>query len=475
MSDEKTVYEKLSADFKWAWQNLEDGEDEAVAEYGEGYKNFLNRSKTERLCAKSAVALAEANGFKPLADYQAAGKLSAGDKVYVLHRNKSVMLFVMGRAPLADGILIVGAHLDCPRLDLKPMPLYEDNNLAFFKTHYYGGIKKYQWLTIPLALYGTVVKKDGAAVDIAIGDGEGDPVFCITDLLPHLSQKQTQKRVAEAFEGEQLNPLIASTPLADEEDGKAVKATVLQLLNRQYDLTEDDFASAELEIVPAGKARDMGLDRSMVLSFGQDDRVCAYAAVRGILDAADAPKKTQAVILADKEEIGSYGNTGMQSRFFENQVAELIALQGSGDASLAVRRCLSHSYCLSADVTAAFDPNFAGTHDMTNASFVGKGVTLKKYGGARGKSGGSDANPEFLGQLRCCFDDAGVTWQLGEMGKIDLGGGGTIAYMLANYDIEVVDCGTPILSMHAPFEQCAKVDAYMTYKAYRAFFDYTWA
>lgn len=474
MAEKESVLDTLGADFKLGWDNLADGEAAQVDFYAEGYKKFLDHAKTERLCARSAVKLAEEKGYRPLKYYQEKGTIEAGDKVYVLHRDKSVVLFDMGKAPIEDGLLIVGAHLDCPRLDLKPMPLYEDSDMAYFKTHYYGGIKKYPWLTLPLALYGTVFKKDGTEIEIAIGDKESDPVFCISDLLPHLSHKLEQKKVSEAFEAEALNVLVGSKPLEGEEEGKAVKAFVLKYLNDTYGMTEDDFGSAEFEIVPAGKARDIGFDRSMVMAFGQDDRVCSYAAVQGILNATDSPEKTQCVILADKEEIGSYGNTGMQSRFFENQVAEVAALAGSKDVSLTVRRCLSNSYCLSADVTAAYDPNFAGTHDMTNASFAGKGVALKKYGGARGKSGGSDANPEFLGRLRKCFDDADVTWQLGEMGKVDLGGGGTIAYMLANYDIEVVDCGTPILSMHAPWEQCTKTDAYMTYKAYRAFFDFAW-
>lgn len=475
MKEEKGNNNKpLKADFKLAWQTMDVEETKTMMAYAEDYKNFLDHSKTERLCAQTAMDQALSQGFLPLAHYEKKGKLKPGDKVAVLHRGKSLMLFVMGKDPLEKGMLVVGAHLDCPRLDLKPMPLYEDTDMAFFKTHYYGGLKKYQWLTIPLALYGTVVKKDGSIVNVALGDGENDPVFCITDLLPHLSQELQIKKLSEAFPGESLNPLVASRPIDGEDDKETIKATVLQWLNDQYGMTEEDFASAELEIVPAGYARDIGFDRSMIGAFGQDDRICAYAALRGIFDAKDTPQKTQCIILADKEEIGSYGNTGMQSRFFENQVAELLSLLGYADTSLALRRCFGHSLCLSADVTAAYDPNYTGTHDLTNASFAGKGVALKKYGGARGKSGGSDANPEFLAGLRQCFDEANVTWQLGEMGRVDLGGGGTIAWMLANYDMEVVDCGTPILSMHAPFEQSMKTDAYMTYKCYRSFLDYDW-
>ena len=470
----QTMNKALGAEFKLGWKKLEPGEDQKVLNYAEDYKAFLDAGKTERLCAENAVKLAKEAGFRSIEQAIESGEIKSGDKIYAMHRNKTVMLFKIGEEPLEQGMAVVGAHMDCPRLDLKPMPLYEDSNIAYFKTHYYGGIKKYPWLTLPLALYGTVVKKDGTVVKITLGDAPDDPVFCISDLLPHLSQKLNQKKVSEAFEGEQLNPMIASRPLSGEEDGEAAKATVLKYLNEHYQMTEDDFASAEFEIVPAGKSRDIGFDRSMILAFGQDDRICSYAAVRAMLDASDTPQKTQCVILADKEEIGSYGNTGMQSRFFENTLAELVALQSDGSNSLLVRRCLSHSFCLSADVTAAYDPNFPSTHDMYNATFAGKGVAVNKYGGARGKSGGSDANPEFLGKLRKCFDEGGVTWQLGEMGKIDLGGGGTIAYMLAAYDMEVVDCGTPILSMHAPWEQSTKIDAYMTYKAYRTFFDFKW-
>ncbi|MGN0194748.1 MAG: aminopeptidase [Pseudoramibacter sp.] len=469
----QSITKALGSQFKLGWKKLGPGEDQKVLDYGEKYKAFLNASKTERLCAENAVEMAKKAGFKSLDEVIQAGEaLHSGDKIYALHRDKSVLLFRIGSMPLEQGMLVIGAHLDCPRLDLKPMPLYEDANIAYFKTHYYGGIKKYPWLTLPLALYGRVIQKDGKVIPIAIGDQPEDPVFCISDLLPHLSQKLNQKKVSDAFEGEQLNPMIASRPLSGEEDGTAIKATVLKYLNDHYGMTEEDFASAELEIVPAGQARDIGFDRSMILSFGQDDRICAYAALSAMLEAEDQPQRTQCVILADKEEIGSYGNTGMQSRFFENALAELAALQSDASNSLAVRRCLSRSFCLSADVTAAYDPNFPDTHDMHNATFFGKGVAVNKYGGARGKSGGSDANPEFIAKLRKCFDDNGVTWQLGEMGKIDLGGGGTIAYMLAAYDMEVVDCGTPILSMHAPWEQSSKIDAYMTYKAYRSFFNH---
>ena len=474
MSETKSQVENLKLTFKPVWQQMDEIDVKATEAYAKEYLSFLDAAKTERLCAKEALRQAEAKGFKSIDYYREKGAVKPGDKVYVNHRGKAVILYEIGSEPLENGMLIVGAHLDCPRLDLKPMPLYEDHDIAYVKTHYYGGIKKYQWFTIPLAIYGSVFKKDGTEVNVAVGDGPDDPVFVISDLLPHLSQEMVVKKVSDAFKGEAMNPIVGSRPLPDEE-GDAVKAAVLKWLHEAYDITEADFASAELEIVPAGHAREIGFDRGMIGAFGQDDRVCSFAAISAIFDAGTPAGKTRCVILADKEEIGSYGNTGMQSRFFENETVELAVLMGEHSASLATRRCLAASKCLSADVTAGYDPNFAGTHDLTNASFIGYGVTLKKYGGARGKSGGSDANPEFLAALRDCFDGEDVVWQMGEMGRIDLGGGGTIAYMLANYGMDVVDCGTPVLSMHAPFEQAAKPDAYMTYKAYRAFFRYHWA
>lgn len=470
-SEAQLLSDQLTHTYKTAWKGIDDAEAKAAFDFCEGYKDFLTLSKTERLCAAYTVMLAEKKGFKPLDYYLTQGKVNPGDKIYVFNRKKTVTLFIAGSAPLALGMSIVGAHIDAPRLDLKPTPLYEENDMAYFKTHYYGGIKKYQWTTIPLALHGSVAKKDGEVINISIGEAEDDPVFCITDLLPHLAQEQSQKKLGEAITGEGLNILVGSVPYPDEDISDGVKLNVLKWLNDHYGMTEEDFTSAELEAVPAGAARDIGFDRGIVGSYGQDDRVCAYAALQAILNHDDQviPDKTLCVLLADKEEIGSYGSTGMQSHFFENQVAELIHLKDEGDNSLNLRRCFEHSQFLSADVTAGYDPVYSGTHDLKNASFIGGGVAINKYGGARGKSGCNDANAEFLGHIRKTFDDAGVKWQTGELGRVDLGGGGTIAWILAQYGMDVVDCGTPVLSMHAPFEQTSKVDVYMTYKAYTAF------
>jgi aspartyl aminopeptidase len=476
MAKKKTEAELLSESLvqqkKSAWECMDAQEREKAFSYCEDYKDFLTVGKTERLCATYSVLLAEKRGFKPLKHYLAQGKVKAGDRVYALTHNKAMVLYIVGQAPFEDGLAIVGSHIDAPRLDLKPTPLYEDSDMAYFKTHYYGGIKKYQWVTIPLALHGTIIKKNGESVNISIGEKDEDPVFCITDLLPHLAQEQAQKKIGEAITGEGLNIIVGSTPYGDDEIKEPVKLNILKYLHDHYDITEEDFTSAELEAVPAGAARDIGFDRSLIGSYGQDDRVCAYGALRAILDMDEkaVPKKTVCVLLADKEEIGSYGSTGMQAKYFENQVAELIHLRDDGDVSLLLRRCLEHSEFLSADVTAAYDPNFTGTHDLKNACFAGKGIAVNKYGGSRGKSGCNDANAEFLGRLRRCFDDGGVTWQTGELGRVDLGGGGTIAWILAQYGMDVVDCGTPVLSMHAPFELTAKTDAYMTYKAYSTFF-----
>ncbi|MEG0379497.1 MAG: aminopeptidase, partial [Eubacterium sp.] len=377
--------------------------------------------------------------------------------MYAVYKKKTVVLFVVGEEALENGMAIIGAHIDAPRLDLKPSPLYEENDMAFLKTHYYGGIKKYQWVTIPLALHGTIVKKDGEIINVSIGEKEDDPVFCITDLLPHLSQEQSQKKIGEAIAGEGLNIIIGSIPYADDEISEPVKLNILSHLNDAYGIQEEDFASAEFEAVPAGAARDVGFDRSFVGGYGQDDRVCAFTATQAILNvnAEKVPKKTLCTILADKEEIGSYGSTGMQSRFFENDLAELIDLTEDHKPELTLRRCLRNSEFLSADVTAAYDPNFSGTHDLKNASFAGKGLVVSKYGGSRGKAGSNDAHAEFLGKLRSCFEKGQVIWQMGELGRVDLGGGGTIAYMLAEYGMDVVDCGPALLSMHSPFELCS--------------------
>ncbi|WKY46409.1 aminopeptidase [Eubacteriaceae bacterium ES3] len=466
-SEGTLLKEKLEKNWDSAWKDFT--EDKELKTFGDDYLEFLTIGKTERQWVKMSIALAEKKGYRPLEKAIKKGKLEAGDKVYAVHKNKTVILFNIGKKPIAEGMAIIGAHIDAPRLDLKPSPLYESDDLGLFKTHYYGGIKKYHWVTIPLALHGTVMKKDGGSVDISIGEHAADPVFCITDLLPHLSQEQNGKKLSEAITGEGLNLLIGSRPYPEKDLKEGVKANLLKILNDKYGIIEEDFATAELEVVPAGAARNVGFDESLIGGYGQDDRVCAYTALRAILDQEDKSKRTQCVILADKEEIGSVGNTGMHSRFFENSVAEIIDLLGEKKPELTLRRCLMSSEMLSADVTAGFDPNYSGTHDKLNAPYIGKGIVLSKYGGARGKSGSNDAHAEFVSKMRKLMDDAGVVWQMGELGRIDLGGGGTIAYILAEYGMDVLDCGPALLSMHAPFEISSKIDVFMTYKGYREF------
>ena len=427
------------------------------------YMAFLNASKTEREAAKNAAALLEEKGFVPFTpDMQ----LKAGDKIYVNNRGKAIIAAVIGTAPITEGVRLCAAHIDSPRLDMKQNPLYEDHELAMFKTHYYGGIKKYQWTTIPLSLHGVVVKADGTSVEVNIGEDAGDPVFCVTDLLIHLSREQQTKPASTVVEGENLDLLIGSQPLEGTEKD-AVKAMPLKLLNAKYGIEEEDFLSAELEIVPAGKARELGMDASMILAYGQDDRVCAYTSLVAMLE-VEAPEKTSCCLLVDKEEIGSVGATGMQSHFFENTMAELLALAGEG-TELALRRCLASSRMLSSDVSAAFDPLYAAAFEKKNAAFFGKGIVINKFTGAGGKSGSNDANAEYVGALRAIFDDAKVNWQTAELGKVDVGGGGTIAYIMSLYGMEVIDSGVPVLSMHAPWEVTSKADVYEAKKAYVAF------
>lgn len=435
-----------------------------VMDYSDEYIDFLNNGKTERLCVKEIEKLAIEKGFKPLSEFK--GSINSGDKIYAINKGKNIALFIIGEEDIEKGLRIIGGHIDSPRLDLKPEPLYENSGLGYFKTHYYGGIKKYQWVATPLAMYGRVILKDGEIVDISIGDEEGDPVFCITDLLPHLSAKQKQKTMSEGIEGEDLNLLIGSIPDEGEKDNK-IKLNILKLLNSKYKIVEEDFISAEIEIVPAGKARNLGLDNSMILSYGHDDRVCSFAGVKAILD-TENPKYTVSVLCADKEETGSEGNTGMHSRFYENTVAELINLQ-TVYSDLKVKRAFSNSKVISADVTAGYDPNFASVYDKTNSSYMGQGVCICKYTGARGKSGTSDANAEFVGEIRRIFNKENIVWQTGELGKVDEGGGGTIAYILAQYNAEVIDCGVSVLSMHAPYEVVSKADIFEMYRAYKAF------
>jgi aspartyl aminopeptidase len=459
----------LSFEFKNGWGEIKEEEKKEVYALSETYKNFLDQGKTERECAEEIIKQAKNNGYKNIENFiDGKEEIVLGTKIYANNKGKAVALFVVGEEPIEKGMHIVGAHIDAPRLDLKPFPLYEDGGLALLKTHYYGGIKKYQWTAIPLALHGVVINKKGEKIRIVIGEDEKDPVFFITDLLPHLAKNQNEKKLNEGIDGEGLNILLGSIPYEDKEIKEKVKYNILKLLHDKYGIEEEDFLTAEIEVVPASKAKDVGLDKSLVGSYGQDDRVCSYTAMKAIFD-IENPKKTAVTLLVDKEEIGSMGNTGMQSRFFENVVAELVNLQSKDFNYLKVRRALANSKVLSADVGAGFDPNFPDVLDKRNAAFIGKGLLLSKYTGARGKSGSNDANAEFLGILRKIFNEDEVIWQIGELGKVDQGGGGTIAYILANYGAEVVDCGVPLLSMHAPMEIASKMDIYMAYKGYKAF------
>lgn len=465
---DQLLQKSLTKDFDSAWDQLDAQGVEAVYQFSEGYKRFLDEGKTERECVQAIRNRAIAKGFLSIEEVIAKGVVNPGDKIYAENRGKAIALFVMGKEGLEQGMKIVGSHLDSPRLDLKAFPLYEDAGLAMLKTHYYGGVKKYQWVTIPLALHGVMFKKDGTKLEVSIGEAEDEPVFYITDLLPHLAADQMTKKMGEGITGEGLNVLIGNLPYGDKELKDRVKLNVLKILNEKYGITEEDFTVAELEIVPAGKARDVGLDRSMIAAHGHDDRVCAYGSLEALLE-LDTVEKTAVGLFVDKEEVGSMGNTGMESMFFKHCVAELLALQGK-ESYVFLHRAFQNTQVLSADVTAGFDPNFPDVLDKRNAAYIGKGVTLSKYTGVRGKGGSNDANAEFLAKVRDIFNRHGVAWQVGELGKVDQGGGGTIAYILANYGAEVVDCGTPMLSMHAPVELISKVDLYMTYRAYKAFY-----
>ena len=449
------------------WNSYGKKEMAELEKLNKNYRHFLDHGKTERECVKATVKLAKKEGFKDLKEVIHSGeKLQAGDRVYDVFMEKAVALFVIGSKDIEKGMNILGAHIDSPRLDLKQNPLYEDTELAYLDTHYYGGIKKYQWVTIPLALHGVVAKKDSSVVDINIGEEEDDPVFCITDLLIHLSGEQMEKTAAKVVEGDALNLLIGSIPLKDEEKD-AVKKNVLKLLKDKYDIEEEDFLSAELEIVPAGKARECGLDRSMILAYGHDDRVCAYTSLEAILDMKKV-KRTACCILVDKEEIGSVGATGMQSRFFENTVAELLNCMGVY-SELTLRRVLANSKMLSSDVSAAYDPEYAAVFEKKNTAYFARGIVFNKYTGARGKSGSNDANAEYMAELRKILEKHNVAFQTAELGKVDVGGGGTIAYILALYGMQVIDCGVAVMSMHAPWEIVSKADVYEAKKCYMAF------
>lgn len=431
------------------------------------YKTYLDKGKTERECINEAVRMAKEAGYRDLNDVIAAGEsLKAGDKVYSVCMNKTIALFNIGTDALEKGMNILGAHVDSPRMDLKQNPLYETGEFAYLDTHYYGGVKKYQWVTIPLAIHGVVALKDGTVKEVVIGEEDTDPVFCITDLLIHLAAEQLEAKAGKVIEGEKLDILFGSKPLKGEEK-EAVKANMLQLLNEKYGMEEEDFLSAELEIVPAGKARDCGMDRSMIMAYGQDDRVCAYTSLIAMLE-TEALERTTCCLLVDKEEIGSMGATGMQSRFFENTVAEVLACMGE-ESDLKVRRALANSRMLSSDVSAAFDPMYEGSFEKKNTAFFGKGLVFNKYTGARGKSGSNDANAEYVAHLRDIMDAGEVSFQTAELGRVDAGGGGTIAYILANYGMNVIDSGVAVLSMHAPWEITSKADVYEAYRGYKVF------
>ena len=448
------------------WKKYNDQEKTKIMEMAEDYKNFLSLGKTERECNREIIRRAEKVGFENINEY-ISGKLKIypGAKIYADNRGKAVALFIIGKEEITKGMNILGAHIDSPRLDLKANPLYEDNDFAYFDTHYYGGIKKYQWVTIPLALHGVIVKKDGTSINVNIGEKDGDPVFCITDLLPHLANEQMKKDASKLIEGEALDVLIGNVP--GDDDKETVKRNILEILKETYDITEEDFLSAEIEVVPAGKARDLGLDRSMVLAYGQDDRSCAYSSLRAFLE-MENPVKTVSCILVDKEEIGSVGATGMESLFYENMVAEICKLLGE-ESFVALRRVFANSKMLSSDVNAAYDPLYASVMDKRNSSYLARGLVFCKYTGSRGKNSSNDADAEYLAELRRIMDDNNIAFQVSELGKVDAGGGGTIAYILANYDVKVVDCGIGILSMHAPFEVASKVDIYEAYRGYLAF------
>ena len=461
---EEELKEKLFNKKDNGWETLGCNQKEEVFDLSKKYMDFLNVAKTEREFIKHARKLANENGYKDIMEFDT---LKPGDKIYFVNREKSMYLAIIGEETIENGLLIIGSHVDSPRLDLKPNPLCEDTGLAYFKTHYYGGIKKYQWTTIPLSIHGVIVKTTGEKIRINIGEDEADPIFTITDLLPHLAQDQMEKKLKEGIAGEDLNLLIGSIPYGDEKTTERVKLNILRILNEKYEITEKDLLSSELELVPAFKARSLGFDRSMVAGYGQDDRICAFTALRAILN-VNNPKKTAVCILADKEEIGSMGNTGMESNVFDTFVAELLNKKAENRPN-QLDKVFCNSKMLSADVDAGLDPIYASVSERNNASFLGHGIGLNKYTGARGKSGASDANAEYVAQIRAMLEKNEIPYQIGELGKVDVGGGGTIAYILANKGIDVIDCGVPVLSMHSPYEVTSKYDIYQAYRTYETF------
>ncbi len=464
---DKELFKELSYERKNVYEKISDKEKSEMTALCDEYREFLDEGKTERECVGKALSMAKLHGFS---DMDGMAELKPGDKVYKINRNKNIFLAVIGSEDIKNGINLVGAHIDSPRLDLKQNPLYESNSMALLKTHYYGGIKKYQWTTIPLSIHGVVFTKEGKKIILNIGEKDTDPVFCITDLLPHLAKDQMGKKMTEGIEGENLNVLIGGMPVKSDDVKEKVKFAIMKLLNGKYGMYEQDFLSAEIEIVPAFKARNVGLDESFIGAYGQDDRVCAFTTLKGIFS-VNNPKKTAAAILVDKEEIGSTGNTGMLSAFFEMTVAEMIEKLTGSCQITAYNKVIANSACLSSDVGAAVDPNYESVSEKRNAAFAGYGMVLMKYTGARGKSESSDASAEFVYEIGKILDDDGVIWQTSELGKVDQGGGGTIAQYVANLNMDVIDCGVPVLSMHSPFEVTAKSDVYMAYRSYVAFYN----
>ena len=469
MSEEtkgKELKEKLFNKKENGWLSVDSEKENMIMKFSDEYIYFLNKGKTERECVAFAKKMLDENGFKCICEYET---LNPGDKVYYINRDKSIYMAIIGKEKLENGLNVIGAHVDSPRLDLKPNPLYEDGEFAYFKTHYYGGIKKYQWTTIPLALHGVIVKTNGEKINVNVGEADEDPIFTITDLLPHLAQEQMERKLKEGVKGEDLNLLIGSIPFNDKDVNEKVKLNIMSILNKKYGIVEADFLSSELEIVPAFKARSLGFDSSMVAGYGQDDRVCSYTAIRALLD-TNMPEKTAVCILSDKEEIGSVGNTGMESLVFDYFVSELLNKTGENRPDL-IRKVFCNSRMLSSDVDAGFDPIYASVSDTKNAGYLGKGIALVKYTGARGKSGASDANAEFVAEIRNMLEANKIPYQLTELGKVDIGGGGTIAYILANKGVDVIDCGVPVLSMHAPYEVTSKFDVYCAYETYKEFWN----
>ena len=464
MGDE--LKKKLFMNKENGWNLVDENEKKQIFEFSENYMNFLNRAKTEREFVREAKKLAEKNGYRDIIGFQ---ELKPGDKIYFINREKSMYLAIIGNKPIEEGMHIIGSHIDSPRLDLKPSPIYEDTGFAYFKTHYYGGIKKYQWTAIPLSIHGTIVKSNGEKINMIIGEDENDPIFTITDLLPHLAQEQMEKKLKDGINGESLNLLIGSIPYKDEKISEKIKLNILNILNQKYGITENDFMSTEIELVPAFKARTLGFDGSMVAAYGQDDKVCAYTSLEAMMKLQNV-ENTAVCILSDKEEIGSIGNTGMESHMFEFFISEILNKLGINKPNL-LDKVFCFSKMLSSDVDAAYDPLYSTVSDKTNAGFMGLGINLNKYTGAKGKTGASDANAEYVAWVRNVLERNNIKYQISELGKVDVGGGGTIAYILANKGVDVIDCGIPILSMHAPYEVSSKYDIYVAYKTYKAFWE----